>query len=228
MPINIGERKILIKPYTTKVEKDILIMTSFGIFDMDEVLRILDLDNEIIKSLSNNEKKVLLYKYREVSHGDEIDIKFKCGKCGKTNESVIIASDFIVESVKNDSDIVKIDKEVTELNIRDFLNQHIDIENMDIDKFEELLEKVKLNQNTFNFTKSCKCLSCKEPNNFNIGDEKYIIEQLSDNTLVAMYKTYTNMIMFGNMSKHDIDDMYPFERSIFIGLISKAKKEMSE
>lgn len=228
IPVEIGDRKLLIKPYTSKVEKDILIMSSFEIFDADEALRVLGVKKKIRKSLSNNEKKALLYKYREVSHGNEIDIKFNCKKCNKTNESAILASDFIVKSNLDDSDILKIDKEVTENNLSDYLINNIDLEELDIDEYEALLNRVKLNQNKFNFTKICKCLSCKADNIFDIGSEKYIIEQLSDSTLVSLYKTYTNMIMFGNMSKADIDEMYPFEREIFIGLISKTKEDMGK
>lgn len=228
IPIEINSKKMLIKPYTSKVEKDILIMSTFEIFDMKEVLRILELDENIINSLSENEMKVLLYKYRESSLGDEILIKFKCKECNKHNESSIIASDFIIFSKRNDEDILKIDKEVTEENLKDFLLSSINIEELDIDEYEILIKRVKENQNSFNFVKTCKCMYCKSPNNFNIGSPKYIIEQLSDHTLMTLYKTYNNMMMFGNLTKTDIDNMYPFERTIFIGLITTTKEDLSK
>ena len=69
---------------------------------------------------------------------------------------------------------------------------------------------------------------CRTSNFFNIGSPKYIIEQLSDHTLMTLYKTYNNMMMFGNLTKTDIDNMYPFERTIFIGLITKTKEDMTK
>lgn len=230
IPIQICDKKILIEPYKTIVEKDILIMSSFGIFEIDEVLRILNLDAEIIKSLSTNEKKVLLYKYRETSIGDEIEIKFKCKNCGTTSEGTITAADFIEDSERNDDYILKIDKEVTEENLQDFIKDeyNINVLELDLDEFDQLLEKVKLNQNNFNFVKTCTCLKCRKENYFDIGDETYIIEHLSENTLMSIYKVYNNMIMFGNMSKQDIDSMYPFERTLFIGLINKTKEELAK
>lgn len=228
IPVEINSKKMLIKPYTSKVEKDILIMSTFEVFDMKEVLRILELDENIINSLTENEMKVLLYRYREASLGDEIQIKFKCKDCNKPNESAIITTDFIIPSKHNDDDILKIDKEVTEENLKDFLINSIELDDLDIDEYENLIIRVKENQNTFNFVKSCKCMYCKTPNFFNIGSPKYIIEQLSEHTLMTLYKTYNNMMMFGNLTKTDIDNMYPFERTIFIGLITKTKEDMAK
>lgn len=228
IPIEINSKNFLIKPYTSSIEKDILIMSSFGIFDLDEVLRILDLDENIIKSLSQNEKKVMLYKYREVSLGDEIEIKYNCKHCNKTNETALIASDFVVKSKLNDPDILKIDKEVNEHNIADFLTSNVDLMELDIDEYEALIERVKDNQCKFNFIKSRHCMYCKGENLFDIGSEKYIIEQLSDHSLMTIYKMYNNMMVFGNISKADIDEMYPFERAIFIGLLNSTKEEIGK
>ena len=230
LPVQISDKRILIEPYNTAIEKDILIMSTFGIFDLDEVLRILNLDQNVIKSLSTNEKKVLLYKYREASVGDEIEIKFKCKECSKTSESSITAAEFIEDSEFNDDYILKIDKEVTDENLQDFISDsaNIDVLDLDIDEFENLLERVKKNQFKFNFVKSCKCLHCRKDNYFDIGDITYIIEHLSENTLMSLYKIYTNMFMFGNLSKKDIDSMYPFERTIFIGLINKTKEDLNK
>lgn len=228
IPVEVNSKKFLISPYNTKREKDILLMSSFGIFNVNEVLRLLDVDIEIINSLSLNEKKCLLYKFRETSVGDEIEIKFKCTNCAKTSEGVLETTNFDKQSLLNDDDILKIDKEVTEENLKDFLKNDIDILELDLDEYFNLIQRVKDNQTVFNFIKSCKCLNCKTDNFFDIGDEKYIIEHLSENNLHSLYKTYNNMIMFGNMSKQDIDSMYPFERTIFIGLINKTKEDMNK
>lgn len=229
-PVEINGKKFLIQPYNTEREKDLLIMSSFEIYIMDEVLRVLGLEQEIISKLIDVEKKVLLYKYREISVGEEINIKFKCKNCGQPNESFIKCSDII--EIPENADLSKykqLDKEVNDETIYEFVDKTVEeIEDLDIDEYENLIEDIKNNQVKYNFVKSCNCIKCKEPNKFFIGDEKYIIESLSEDTLMSMYRTYNDMCMFGNYNKRDIDSLYPFERTILIGLINKTREDMKK
>ena len=43
-PVEINGKKLLIHPYDTEKEKDLLIMSSFEIYDIDEILRVLGLE----------------------------------------------------------------------------------------------------------------------------------------------------------------------------------------
>ena len=56
----------------------------------------------------------------------------------------------------------------------------------------------------------------------------YIIEIMSDDTLMSLYKSYNFLIYFGHHTKEGVDSMYPFERSIFIGLLNKTKEDLEE
>lgn len=228
-PVNINDKKILIKPYDAQKEKDLLIMSSFNIYDLDEILRVLGVKKKIRSILSENEKKVLLYKFREISVGDEINIKFRCNECGSPNESTITCSDLIESPEEYDPIIKQLDKEVTDDNIYDFLNlTPEEIDDLDLDEYESLIQKVKQTQVKYNFVKSCPCIKCKKPNVFYIGDVKYILESLSEDTLMSIYRTYNDMCMFGNYNKKDIDSLYPFERTIMIGLINKTREDMKK
>ncbi len=228
-PVDINGKKILINPYDTQREKDLLIMSSFSIYDMDEILRVLGVKKKIRNNLSENEKKVLLYKFREISVGDEINIKFKCTECKSPNESIITCSNLIELPENFDSTIKILDDEVTDDNIHEFVNlTKEEIDNLDIDEYEQLILKVKNNQVKYNFVKSCPCIKCKKPNIFYIGDVKYILESLSEDTLMSIYRTYNDMCMFGNYNKKDIDSLYPFERTILIGLINKTREDMKK
>ncbi len=229
-PFNLNNKQLLIEPYNTEKEKDLLIMSSFGIYEIDEVLRVLGISEDIMKLLSENEKKVLLYKFREISVGDEINIKFKCSECKHPNESSIIISDLVTNpDIKSKYNIKQLDKPVNDDNLHLFIDLSIEeLMDLDIDEYEELIEEVKSNQVTYKFTQSCTCIKCKKPNLFSIGDIKYIIESLSEDTLMSMYKTYNDMSIFGNYTKRDIDSLYPFERTILIGLINKTREEMKK
>ena len=228
-PVDINGKRILIEPYTTEKEKDLLIMSSFEIYNLDEILRVLGVKKKIRALLSENEKKVLLYKFREISVGDEINIKFKCSDCKYPNETGISCTGSIEEPVQKYENVKIIDKEVTDDNIYDFLELSKDeIDNLDIDEYEELIRKVRSSQVHYNFIRKCKCSKCNHVNSFYIGDIKYIIESLSEDTLMSIYRTYNDMCMFGNYNKKDIDSLYPFERTIMIGLINKTREDMKK
>ena len=228
-PVDLNGKRILIQPYTSEKEKDLLIMSSFEIYDLDEILRVLGVEKKIRKSLTENEKKVLLYKFREISIGDEINVRYKCTECNSPNETSLSCSNLIEESVSNNPEIKILDIPVSDETIYDFLYiSREEIDNMDIDEYERLIEEVKNNQVKYNFVKKCNCIKCKAENLFYIGDVKYIIESLSEDTLMSIYRTYNDMCMFGNYNKRDIDSLYPFERTILIGLINKTREDMKK
>ena len=225
-PFQLNSKKILIKPYTTETEKDLLIMSSFEIYDMDEILRVLGLEENLIKELTENEKKVLLYKYREISIGDEITMKFKCSHCKQPNEGIIDCKIFI-ENEEINHKYKQLDEIPNDENLHLFVNiSKEELENLDLDEYENLLKDVENSQIKYNFTKSCKCIKCKKDNIFDISNIKYILESLSEDTIMSIYRTYNDMCMFGNYNKKDIDSLYPFERTILIGLINKTREDM--
>ena len=225
-PFQLNSKKILIKPYTTETEKDLLIMSSFEIYDVDEILRVLGLEENLIKELTLNEKKVLLYKYREISIGDEINMKFKCSHCKQPNEGIIDCKIFI-ENEEISHKYKQLDEIPNDENLHLFVNiSKEELENLDLDEYENLLKDVENSQIKYNFTKSCKCIKCKKDNVFDISNIKYILESLSEDTIMSIYRTYNDMCMFGNYNKKDIDSLYPFERTILIGLINKTREDM--
>ena len=225
-PFQLNSKKILIKPYTTETEKDLLIMSSFEIYDMDEILRVLGLEENLIKELTENEKKVLLYKYREISIGDEITMKFKCSHCKQPNEGIIDCKIFI-ENEEINHKYKQLDEIPSDENLHLFVNTtKEELENLDLDEYENLLKDVENSQIKYNFAKSCKCIKCKKDNIFDISNIKYILESLSEDTIMSIYRTYNDMCMFGNYNKKDIDSLYPFERTILIGLINKTREDM--
>lgn len=220
---NIGNKEFIIEPYRTFQEKEILLNTSFENFNLDDALEILNFKTEY--KLNNIEKKVILYKFREISLGDEIQVKFVCDKCKKAQEGVLFATDFIIEAKRDDSDIKKLNKKVNDENINEFIDFNAD--DLEIDKYDELLQRIKDNQIHFNFNKIAKCLYCQEEKIFDISPSKYLIEILSDDSLMSLYQTYSYLIFNGYYSKKDIDSMYPFERTIFVGLTNKIKEDLN-
>ena len=223
IPFKLNNKTYLIQAYNTFQEKEILLLDSFGVEDFNRVFEILNFE---CPDISDDEKKVLLYKFREVSLGDEIQIKFVCNNCGQGQDATLQGTDFIIPSKRNDNDIKKILKEFNEENIHEYID--FDPDELDIDEYEELIQRIKDNQEHISFIKSTPCLKCGTHKNFDLGSPKYIIEIMSDDTLMTLYKTYNFLVYFGKYTKEDIDKMYPFERSIFVGLLNKTKEDLNK
>ena len=226
VPLKIGDKEFIVRPYRTHQEKDILLSSSFDVCDFNSIGEILGFETE--HELSANEQRVILFKHREVSLGDEIDVKFTCPECGQGNDGVLGASEFVVPPERNDPGIRKIETPVTDENLQEFVPGREDVLDLDVQEFEALKDRVRRNQVQFNFTKTALCLKCRAPKTFDLSSLKYIIDVMSDDTLMTLYKSYNYLIFFGHYTKDGIDGMYPFERSIFIGLLSKTKKDLNQ
>jgi hypothetical protein len=214
-----------LKPYTTKQEKDILLLDLLGSDDaINSALRIVGASDDVINSLSEKEKIALLYKYRSISIGDEIPLGYKCKHCNTPNETNLDINNLVTDSNITNDKIVDKFKDVTDDNIHEFIN--VDIDELDLDEYESIFDEVKQSITQFNFMRKNNCIKCKQPNNINI--ENTVMNYMSEDTLMSMYQTYNDLTFFGKYTKQDIDTLYPFERSILIGLLNKTREELNK
>ena len=224
----LGSKKFVLFPYTTAQEKELLLMSSFGNHSLDDALELLGFAGDLT-DLSEAEKKVLLYKYREISLGDEINVKFVCDKCKQGQDGVLMASDFVVPGIRNDDDVKKLSSEFTEENLHHYVDVPQEaLDELDIDVYDALVRRVRENQVTIKLVKSCDCVMCGTPKYFDLSSPSYIIEIMSDDDLMTLYQTYNYLNFFGRYTKSDIDGMYPFERSIFMGQVNKTREDMAK
>lgn len=218
-----ANKEFLLEPYNTSKEKDLLLMGSFEIEDYDVALRILGLNEKQILDLSDQEKIALLYKFREISIGDEIPIKYKCKHCQTVNETQLKIGDNIIPGTPKDF-IQDQFKELTDDNFNEFVT--LDVDEMEFDEYDELFQEVKNSITKFNFLKDSYCIKCRKPNHIDIS--KNVIDHLSEDSLVGLYQNYADLVFFGKYTKQDIDTMYPFERTIMIGLLNKTREELNK
>ena len=223
----IGSKSFILRPYQTSQEKELLLMSSFGNSSLDDALEVLGFEGST-EDLTENEKKAILYKYREISLGDEINVKFVCDNCKQGQDGVLMASDFVVPGIRDDADVKKLSEEFSE----DRLHKYVDIpaeelDDLDIDVYDALVKRVRENQVNIDLVKSCDCVMCKTPKYFGLSSPSYIIEIMSDDDLMTLYQTYNFLNFFGRYTKSDVDGMFPFERSIFMGQIKKTREDMA-
>ena len=220
-------KKISLTPYNTEIEKDILLYLSISDdFNIDGCLDILkDYIDYDISTLTISEKKVLLYKLRSISIGEEINIKFKC-KCGRVNEQSTNISELVSSNNLSNKLIKDRFKILTDDNFQDFIN--IDINELDLNEYDKLYNETKNSITKFNFNKSNKCFSCKEPYNYKIDNIPFILDNMSEDSLMSIYQTISNLVFFSHYTKADVDNMIPFERSILISILNKTKEELDK
>lgn len=216
-----GNKKFKIQPFTTAQEKDILLLNNLDEENIDEALSIFGFEDD---SLTDYEKKALLYKFREISVGEVMPVSYKCTECKHPNESHISVENNIIPGNITDERIKDAFKPFSEENIQDFLN--IDIDDLDLDEYEELLKEVKNSVTKFDFIKEDKCLKCGSINYIDISNN--VVDCMSEDSLQSMYQIYNDLNFFGSYTKQDIDSLYPFERTILIALLNKTREELNK
>lgn len=222
-----GGKTITLKPYLTSQERDILIYSSVTEkLNIDDIIEMLSPNIEYSGTLTKAEKISILYKLREISIGDEIDVKYACGGCKRTIETSISVSDIIENREIRDYKGFKL-KEVFSNDINKYV-QNINADELDIDVYDDLADYIEQNKVKFSFEVPSMCPLCNHINNVNIEDTKFIIDNLSEDVIATFYKSCADMIFHGNYSKESIDNMYPFERNIFIGLLNKQLEEKNK
>ena len=225
VPFKIRNINLELESYTSLQEKDLLFLTMddfSGKNILDLALDICKIPRKIISKLNEQEKKCVLYKLRELSIGNEINIKFKCQKCGQRSENFVNISNIIKHPNLKHKSVIDNGK-YNGGEIFDCLKGNY--EEMFIDEYEKLKENIKNYITTFDFKKECICQKCLFKNIIDISDTKFIIDNLSEETLQSYYKTYNTLVFFGKYSKLDIDSMIPYERTIFLGLLENQLKD---
>ena len=225
IPFSYGDIKLKLTPYNTKQEKEILLLSSMGSEgDIDDVLYILkdNIDHDIF-GFSRLEKLMILMKMRSISVGDEINVKYQC-TCGKINDTALVLPfpeekeiETIFEGIQFENMVGK----YTEAS--DYTSENLD--ELDLDKYCEIEEFVKDNFTKIDMVGSANCMFCGAEKNYNLDNDEYIIENMSEDTLLNIYTVISDMVYYSHYTKSDIDELIPFERTILFELLIKTKKE---
>lgn len=203
--MDIKKKLSFLKPYTSEQEKNALIKVLDGNFTPIEICSILG------GNPSNDlEAEAFIFKMREISVGDIVEVTSTCSFCKRADIYFIS----IPKMFFND--------ELKDLGITPGLYENIDevpegeiINNKTLEEYnvieEEILENNKKIFNSITET-SCKCGN-KSLIKLNYKD---IISKFS---IKNIFEQYLDISYYTSMTKADTDNMLPFEREIFLGLI---------
>jgi len=231
IPYNYSGKEFILTPYNTLQEKDLLLLGMMTEESGDNLLvmalQICGMCTSTIDNLTKEEKIAMLYKYRAISVGEEIHLNFTCAHCKTHSENVINVENVVIGTSKSTAENIKdMFCVVTDDNITDFID--CDVDDMDLDEYEEFTDKLKESVTRFDFEKPIICQQCTKTNTISIDDPEFIIGNMSDETLNTLYQTYNDLVFYGKYSKLDVDSFYPFERTIFVSLLSKNSEGLNQ
>jgi hypothetical protein len=225
--VQYGDKKFKLFPYDTRQEKDLLLLVNFENYTLDDALEICGLSEDIISTLSRDEKVFLLLKYRSISVGDDISFKFSCSHCGTANDNILTIGDMVIPPKEKQEYVIDKFKKITDENLQEFLTFNID--DIELDEYSKIFKEVQNSITTFNFSFPVTCQKCKNDNIIDLDKtDDFIIDNMTDESLSSLYKLYNDLVYYSNYTKQDIDTMYPFERQILISLLNKTREETNK
>lgn len=188
------------------------------------------------ENLPEDLKLACLLKVREISNGGDCLLKYKCPKCNRVTESVIMLEDMLDFSLfdkierfrdaklKDLSDL-NLDLESIKMSeVFDYFEQRPELKNME--DVKDLTLSLKARFPKFKHTMTSRCVLCGFENLVNV-DRQFVVKSLSTHSIAAMYQVYHKLVING-FTKLDVDSMLPFEREIQSGLIDQAVQQLKQ
>ena len=236
--IKYNDRKFILTAYKVKTERDLLLTASsddttyskdLNDLNLDIYLRILEpyIDSNInIYNLYPEEKLFLLYRLRATSVSDQLSLNTRCD-CGCSFKSNIdlgkIAELHNIDTIKY-PDL----KDVYSPDLSDiYKDSYLESNIMDCDS--ELDAYLEANTTKFNFIKTVKCYTCKKEIEIDLTNPEIYKNIFSENPIGEFYKSLTRLSFLGKFTIDGIlNDLYPFEREIFISLINAEVEEQNK
>lgn len=197
-------------PYNSLQEKNAILKVMGGDVSTMEIARILGTD-----PINNIEASAFIFKLRENSVSDIIEINYECPTCGTIDMHGISIPEMFFSSPVDESIPVGLFEDVDEWGIED-------INNLEISEYDELSDTMhKNNTAIFSPWVTLSCRICSNEKEVSISPR----EILSKFSIANIYEQYMDISYFSSMTKQDTDSMLPFEREIFMGLIQKKEDE---
>ena len=205
----LNDRFKKLKKYTSSQELEVLLLEDNA--TPIEVLSILS----NIKTTNETEAMAFIFKLREISVSDLIEITKSCSECNYMNVHNIEIDEFFNLDIN------------TELPLGIFSEPEDIINTKTANKLilkEYIKIKKELEENTskvFKLSVKRVCQRCKEQ------EEIYInpISIISKSSQISIFKEYVDISFYSNITKLDVDSMFPFQREITLNLLTEKLKE---
>jgi len=223
-----NDRFIKVYAYNVKTERDLL-------FQRLDPYKTIESYHEILKNhiesniewdkLTTDEKYNIFYNMRALSCSGDFTLQCQCNNCG-TAFLTKHSSDSFMTAKHIEHPLLK---DTYSDNVADYFKDDINYEDIDIQAFAEIEKYILANRTQFNFTKTIKCPNCKNDITINLRDIDILSGLFSEYDHVGFYTSIVNLMYFGKADLHSIlNDLYPFERNIYIELINKQVEQQNK
>lgn len=233
--VNLGRFKVLVDTFNTGLELEVLeeLFCSSGDSEEDENVFEVLVDDFLsrltkfdISKLSKIEKIILVWKIRELTIGDDINIVYKCPSCGCPCQQTISVEDLCHtgEEVDKNTFYKKLisEEELERLSENDFLGIE-DIEDLDFDLYNELISEPKKFFIVYNNKTILNCSKCKFKSFDNLLTFKGCLKFISEDKFDKLVEWINVLVYYGNFTRQDILNMSPIQRMLEINLFKKIK-----
>lgn len=227
--LNLGSRKILIRPYTTKIELDVLEVFGLSEYDLTEddyesmvndILRYCVKNLSELDELSKNEKILIVWYARAITLGNDIGVDFVCPGCGKRQRACISLADMIHFPTRCAGHIkprIVSDTEFGNIKKEDVLPPDMDIEEFEsIDLFDYHLVYAE--------SMILRCPDCGLESPGDFLTYKQCLSFLSEDSFQSLTKWIHVLVYSDNLSRSDILEMTPIERMLEIEYFNEQLK----
>ena len=200
--------------YNTSQEKEAVLAQLDGQKDPIKIAKLLGINPK-----NRFEAIAFIFKMRENSISDLIEFNIKCSKCNYMDINSLSIPDMFFNAPVDESVPIGLYEVVEEIADEEIIN------NLTITEYNELEQKVfKNNLALFDPAVDTVCRKCghKEKTVFNLNSI------ISKTTINNLYEQYLDITYFTSMTKADVDNMIPFEREVFLGLIQRKEDEKAK
>ncbi len=208
------KKRLKVTPYTTKEEKQILLLDDDATYE--DILSVVS----DIEPLNELEAVALLFKYRESSVSDLIEVTKECPHCNFINPCNIEISEFFDMDYQSALDI----PQGIFFEVEDIINTKI-ADNLVIKDYNKIRDAIiEQSKNIFNPLVKRECKKCLKTFELSVNPRSI----MSKSTASNIFREYIDISYYTANGKLDIDSMYPYEREIYLNIIKDRLKKESE
>lgn len=219
-----------ISPFRSKTEKDILEASTI-LGDAKEfnilksvILEILGIPEKLPQSI----QLAWLYKSRELSMGSDLALRFpKCPHCHRPSETVVTLENLLEKEPQEASRLKRFDPLEIDYNPRisqdwlRFESVEKPLTILEASKYSTMWEKCRPRIREV----GGNCLLCQQEIRVPVNSWDFAIKSISEHSNASIYRAYNALVHHG-FTQADVDQMYPFEREVQLGIIKEKTEEI--
>ena len=228
--LSLGNHIVRFKTYDTGTELDVLeeLCCSEDTQDSDDsyysaavddfLERLCDSD---ITGFSKTEKILLVWYIRSCTIGDDINVVFRCPKCGRMQQSCVAVSDLCSFGPRmSENPLYNIAKEKVETDFK-----RPEMQDLDYDTYLDFRACPEDFYAIFHEAVYFECSECGAKIHDNYLTYRNCLKFLSEDSFQSLTEWVNTLVYYGHYTRSDVLKMSPVQRMLTIEYFKKIKKK---